>query len=66
MTREKLYEIAVYALSDMKISVKLIEKLQRPMTNPNWEAESMLLARQLKRTHEAVRAMEKAVLEKEP
>lgn len=62
----KLPDVAAYVVSDLDATIKLIRKLQRPLTSPNWEQESLLLARQLKRTREACSSLERALVPPKP
>lgn len=54
------------ALSDLDVTAKIIRRLQRPLTNANWEQEARLLARQVKRTRESLLTLEKALAPPKP
>lgn len=61
-----LPESAAYVVADMKTTLSLIAKLQKPLTSPNWENESKLLVRQVKRTRESLAALERALVPPKP
>lgn len=54
------------ASADMEATVKLIKKLQKPLTNCNWDHEARLLLRQVSRTRQALLILEKALTPSKP
>lgn len=56
-------EAVAYVKGDLRAMLNVVGKLEKPLTNANWEQEAKLLARQSKRCREALTAFEKALKE---
>lgn len=56
-------EAVSYVKGDLKAMLNVIGKLEKPLTNANWEQEAKLLARQSKRCRDALSAFEKTLKE---
>lgn len=52
-----------FVLSDCDQLARLIRKLQKPQTSPNWENEKRLLVRQIKLTKQSLSLFEKTLEE---
>lgn len=61
MSNSHLPEVAHIAIMDMDITLRLLRKLMKPLTNANWDQERKLLVRQLGRTSASLKAFEKAL-----
>lgn len=58
---KNIREQVAYVKGDLRAMLNVIGKLEKPLTNGNWEQEAKLLSRQSKRCREALAAFEKAL-----
>lgn len=57
----KLPALAHYVKADTAALMHLIKKLEKPLTNPNWDNEAKLLVRQIGRCVTSLNAFKKAL-----
>lgn len=57
--REELLKLILFVKADTRALMELIRRLEKPLTNANWEHEGKLLARCSRALRQSLMAVEK-------